>query len=247
MKLAILLVAALVETATARDRVIEVEPMLARMITGEHRRHETPSGPLHVWTPPHYDASSATLVVYVHGYFTSVDDAWERDFLAAQFAASQANAMFVACGAPSGPREPVAWPSLERLVDALAVHEVAPAGAIVAIGHSGAYRTISRWLDHPRLGTVVRLDAAYGEEELYRAWLSKGSHRLVDIAEETRPWADAVHRAFVDGVRLDAFPTTGFPDAARSARSVFVVSALGHHALISSGQVLPSVLPLVVP
>lgn len=246
MKLALLIVLALVETAAARERVVEVEPVLARMVTGEHRRHETPSGPLHVWTPPHYDAASATLVVYVHGYFTSVDDAWERDFLAAQFAASQANAMFVACGAPSGPRDPVTWPSLDRLVEALAVHEVPPAGAIVAVGHSGAYRTITRWLDHPRLGTVVRLDAAYGDEELYRAWLHEGTHRLFDIAEETQPWAEAVHRAFDDGLRLDAFPTDGLPDAARTARSVFILSTLGHHALISSGQVLPSVLRVVV-
>lgn len=230
-----------------KARIVEATPVLSRFVVGDHRRHETEGGPIHVWTPPHYEKASAALVLYVHGYFTTVDETWDRDLLAAQFAASRANAMFVALEGPSGPDDHVRWPALERVVEVLGLHEDVPPGAVIAVGHSGAYRTITGWLDNARLGTVVRLDAAYGEEELYGSWLRSSSHRLVDIAEETRPWAERVHRAFGDGVRLDAYPEAGFPVEARSARSILVLSTLGHHAMISSGRVLPTVLALVVP
>ena len=40
---------------------------------GEHLRVETEHGPLHLWRPENYDARTAGVVVYIHGYFTSAD------------------------------------------------------------------------------------------------------------------------------------------------------------------------------
>jgi hypothetical protein len=205
---------------------VEPPPTLAEVVArGHYQRYETPAGPLHVCTPSDYEAPSARLVVYVHGYFTRVDDAWTQHRLAEQFAASGLNAMFVACEAPPGPRDPVSWPSLQRLLETLnrGADLPLPKGDVVAIGHSAAYRTVDGWLAHPRLQTVVRFDAAYGDVDLYRGWMrASSSHQLVDLAEVTRPWAEAVHR--------------------QVPRSVFIPSSFGHMEMISDGAAMPAIL-----
>jgi hypothetical protein len=116
----------------------------------------------------------------------------------------------------------VNWPSLQALLNVLDRLDAPPAGGVIAIGHSAAYRTLDTWLVHPRLQTVVRFDAAYGDVELYRDWMQQStSHRLVDLAEVTRPWATAVHRV---------------------VGSVLIPSSFGHVGMITGGVALPAIL-----
>jgi hypothetical protein len=68
----------------------------ARAGVATHQRFLTHHGAIHVWTPEGYDADTAALLVYVHGYFANVDDAWRAYRLGDQFAESGVNAMFVA-------------------------------------------------------------------------------------------------------------------------------------------------------
>src|SRR5262245_14591284 len=106
-----------------------------------------------LWTPtpaPPSDAP-APVVIYVHGYGTSVREAFAAHHLAAQFAASERNAIFIVPEAPSGPNEVVYFPQLERLLER-AESELGRAlsrEGITIAGHSGAYRTLRAWLDHP--------------------------------------------------------------------------------------------------
>ena len=44
--------------------------------TSQHTRLRTPNGAVHVWKPAAYDPSTAGIVIYVHGYYVDVDDAW---------------------------------------------------------------------------------------------------------------------------------------------------------------------------
>src|SRR5689334_20454204 len=145
------------------------------IVPGTHLRLDTPNGAVHVWVPEGYKPETATLVVYVHGYYVDVDDAWWAHGLPEQFGASSINALFVAVEAPANGYESVQWCSISELVDTIrgAIAEGMPKGQVIAIGHSGAYRTLDQWLPDPILDTVVMLDAGYGDREPWLAWMKK--------------------------------------------------------------------------
>jgi hypothetical protein len=165
---------------------------------GAHTRLVTPGGVVHVWVPDGYDARTAQLVVYLHGYFVTLDEAWLAHGLPEQFGAAGINAMFVACETPSSAREGVRWANAAELVDVIAprLRVPLPRGRRVAIGHSGAYRTLIPWLADPALDTVVMLDAGYGEREPYVTWIrgdAEQRRRLITISSETAWWGGVLH------------------------------------------------------
>lgn len=224
-------------------------PTLTEMVElGRHWRFTTPHGPVHVWTPRGYDARRAETVVYVHGFYTHVDDAWKNYNLAKQFASSAINAMFIVPEAPASGQERVSWTSLADLlttVEKSVVDVKLPRRRIVAIGHSGAWRTLLGWLDEPELDTVVLVDAAYGEIEQYRKWvLASESHRLIDVGDNTREWTDRLHAALPESVVLDDFPSVeeGIPASAARARILYIRSNVGHFPLVTNGVALPMIL-----
>src|SRR5205085_4680206 len=106
---------------------------------------------------------------------------------------------------------------------------------LVAVGHSGAYRTLALWLDSPILDTVVLLDAVYGEYS-FVPWLRESSaHRLINIANETAPYSDEMHRQLPTTRRFDGLPAEGFPNAP----IIYAKTAVGHLSLITDGVALP--------
>ena len=215
---------------------------------GKHWRLTTPHGAVHVWTPRRYRARRATAIVYVHGYYVNVDESWEQYHLASQFAASGINAMFIACEAPAGGAEPVSWQSLQALLTTVetSIEQEMPQRRVVAVGHSGAYRTLLAWLDEKELDTVVLLDAAYGEIEQYRRWINADeSHRLINVGDlSTREWTDQLHALLPDSVVLEHFPSVedGLPKEASRARILYIKSTLGHFPLVTGGIALPMIL-----
>lgn len=223
-------------------------PTLDEMVaSGRHWRFVTKHGPVHVWVPRGYDARRAETVVYVHGFFSHVDDAWKNYNLATQFASSAINAMFIVPEAPASGREPVAWMSLAELLDTVAanVDEKLPRRRVVTIGHSGAWRTLLGWLDEPQLDTVVLVDAAYGEIEQYKKWiLASPEHRLIDVGDDTREWTDRLHAELPESVVLDDFPSLqeGIPRSAAKARILYIRSNVGHFPLVTNGVALPMIL-----
>src|SRR5262249_17557829 len=87
---------------------------------GHHGRLATGHGPVHVWAPAGYHADGAATVIYIHGYYTDVDQAWNDHRLAEQFALSALNALFIVPEAPAHARNSVSWPELTTLLTAVA-------------------------------------------------------------------------------------------------------------------------------
>lgn len=213
---------------------------------GTHLRFRTSHGAIHVWTPDGYDADSAALLIYVHGYFANVDDAWRAYHLGAQFAESGVNAMFVACEAPQAPGDDVSWTSYADLIAALATRVELPEGKRVVMGHSGAHRTISEWLDDDTIDTVALLDAGYGPLDAYATWLdARPDRRLIDVGDLTREWTDPFHATLPDSLVIDRFPSPDHGELAAKAidaQVVYVRSKMGHMPLVTRGIAIPMVL-----
>jgi hypothetical protein len=222
-------------------------PARAEGMRERHVRLTSTAGPIHVWTPARYVAETAGIVVYVHGFYIDVDGAWRRHRLARQFAESGLNALFIACEAPRGGSDPVSWPSLTALLETVAekLGRPLPGGRVVAVGHSGAHRTMASWLEEPRLDTIVLLDAQYGGMRRLREWLDGSpERRLIEAAALTRPQSDELHASIPGAVVFDGFPPpeAGRLDGAQEARVVYVRSQLDHMGLVTSGHAIPMLL-----
>lgn len=173
---------------------------------GVHRRVTTPHGPLHVWTPQHY-SESGDIVVYVHA---DVDRAWTDGRLAAQFAASGLDAMFIASD-PS-------WGSLaEVLGTAQARTQLAlPMGKVIVVGRAPL---VAPWMAESQLDRLVVTDVA-GEVAGYRAWLdARRDRQLIFVGGES---ATQLHGLLPAATVLAQVPALG---QARATRVVYVKSA----------------------
>jgi hypothetical protein len=204
---------------------------------GRHWRIETDRGPIHVWIPANYDVTTAATIVFVHGYFVSVDDAWADYRLPQQFALSGINAMFIAPQSPMEKRNSLTWPSLNALLRTVkdSIDVAMPTKRLVAVGHSGAYRMLANWLPNESLDTIVLLDALYGEFR-FLPWVRENkTRRIVNIAYETDHYSDWMHRQLPSTVRVDGLPLEGFPEA----RILYAKTDVGHWQLVTDGVALP--------
>jgi hypothetical protein len=205
--------------------------------SGMQFRFETERGPIHVFIPAGYDPATAATIVFVHGYHTDIDTAWSEYRLAEQFALSGINAMFIAGAAPDGKRADIVWPSLTQLLATVAarVDVKMPKKRLIAMGHSGAYRTLALWLDNQQLDSIVLLDAVYAEYSFGPWARAKQTRRLINIVYETGRFSDYLHRMLRDTVRVDGLPREGFPDA----RILYAKTTVGHWALVTDGIAIP--------
>lgn len=232
-------------------------PTLAEMYEewsapGEHVRFETPNGPVHVWTPAGYVPETAITIVYVHGYAIDVDDAWLAHGLPEQFGASRVNAMFIASEAPADKLEPLRWTSPTALLEAVEreLGRPVPSSRVIAIGHSGAYRTLERWVLDRKLGGIVLLDAGYASIVPFRDWARRSqAHRLIVVAHDTVHWS-AVLRRYLPGMKsyYDGFAQFADPAllaTARGHRLLDIRCDLGHWGIVNGGVALPTVLRLL--
>ncbi len=218
--------------------------------TGQHRRIETPNGPVHLFVPKAYDSSTAGTVFYVHGYFNDVDSAWKQHELATQFASSGRNALFVVPEAPVGANDGVRWQNLGSLMETVARQgeiEV-PTGPSVVMVHSGGWRTLQPWLGVGDIDTVLMLDGLYGAEAELTKWLGdRGNHpvSLVLVGFDTTPQTEKFIAAFPDAETLDEVPAIARTKrSSHKGRLVFMRSQYGHMEIVTQGSVIPSVLQL---
>ncbi len=226
-----------------------------RLAGGNHWRFSVErAGAVHVWTPQGYDPRSAGVLVYVHGYYTDADESWQIHNLPEQFRASRRNAMFVVPEAPVGGADRVRWDDPRKLLAAVRAHcdeLVLPAGPVVAMGHSGAFRTIATWLEAPRLEEVILIDGFYWNDQDFAAWLQGDSggrrRRMVVVGFETAERTEQFLVAnFGDALVRDAIPERGmdFKRREREARVVYLRSQYGHMELITEGRVIPVLMAL---
>jgi hypothetical protein len=226
------------------------DPIAAAVAAGRHMRLDGPRGPIHVWIPASYHADTGATVVYVHGYFDDADTAWTGHQLAPQFALSALNAVFIVPEAPVAQKLPINYPDLGELLrlveDATGVTR--GAALTVAVGHSGAFRTLQAWLDEPLLDQLVMVDAMYGDEDAIVSWVrASPRRRLIFVGEDTLLATESVADKLPETLTIDRFPPTydTWPQAAKTARSVYVRAQFLHMPLVTEGIVLPSLLRLL--
>ncbi len=212
---------------------------------------------IRVWCPPGLDLTTAGTVVYVHGYFTTVEEAWHEHKLPAQFEASRQNAVFVAVSAPASGQEGVVWESLgevrRELTTTTGIH---PSGPVVVIAHSGGYRTVARWLEGgDTIDQITLLDALYGNVHEFGRWIGDAqaprrtmnlvvcrdgvphaNAELLTARFRQRPAAGLVHRHGVPASYED------FTSEERRARVLHIVAQQTHMGLVTQGDVLPVLL-----
>jgi len=141
------------------------------------KRLDTIRGPIYI-----AGSVKGPVVIYVHGYRDTAASAIEKHRLPEQFAAAGAEATFVVPEAPSSSSQAISFPDLGEL---LALAQRPDAKAVVALGHSGAYRTLRGWLKDPRLRHVVLLDALYGHGDEFAAWGRAKGHQLDIVGKDT--------------------------------------------------------------
>jgi len=255
---ALIAVALSATTARADSTVIDaggepdaIPPYVEDVVAGgKHWRFETDYGPVHVWMPPDYWHPKAGIVVYVHGFWTNVDDAWTEHRLAEQFLASKQNALFIVPEAPSGLHDGTRWPNLGDLIREVRKQTKVrrPWGHVVVIGHSGAYRTMTNWLDYRHLDHLILLDALYGREEEFDRWLNarRRSNRMIIVAADTIKVAEPFVRRQRDAVSLDLMPEfyEDFNETERNAKLIYIRSQFEHMDLVTDGKAIPVLLRL---
>lgn len=241
-------------TPGAADAGVDAPALVQDTVAGgTHWRFETKgSGPVHVWIPPGYDPATAGIVIYVHGFYTNVDKSWNERGLAEQFAATKRNALFIVPEAPAYGSQRVHWNSPYDLI--VSVRERTkvqrPWGPLIVLGHSGAHRTIRRWLSYRSLNHIILLDGMYGHAEKYMSWLAqpKSHHenRLMIIAIDTLPWSEPLWHTRKDMVAMDHVPTNlaEVPQSARNARLLYLRSQHTHMQLVLNKQTIPVLLQL---
>ncbi len=217
---------------------------------GTSWRIGTSRGTVWAWRPAGYRPRDAGVLVYLHGYYTTVDQAVLDHRLAEQFAAGGRNALHVVAEAPAWNGEDGVWPDLDQLLAETFRRTGVrpPPGPVVVVGHSGAFRPILSWLGHPRLEEILLLDGLYRGEAQFKAWLQGAGpparRRLVLVSDETFPAAEALAASVPGAVSLGEVPVAGasLEGAARTARLVHLKSQVGHMAIVESGDVLPPLL-----
>jgi hypothetical protein len=238
------------DPAAGPAQPIDAGPIATAVASGRHERIDGPRGPIHVWIPASYHADTGATIIYIHGYFDDADTAWTGHQLPQQFAMSALNAMFIVPEAPIAQKTPINYPDLSELLRLVEDKTGVPRGAAltVAIGHSGAFRTLQSWLDEPLLDQLVMVDAMYGDEDLITSWYrASPRHRLILVGEDTILGTESVVQKLPDAVILDRFPPAYdlWPAVAKRARLLYVRAQFMHMPLVVEGIVLPSLLRLL--
>ncbi len=218
---------------------------------GTHWRIKTDAGAVHAWIPPGYDRKTAGTVVYVHGYYTDADGAWRDHELAKQFRASKQNALFIVPDAPSGNGESVKWNALTDLRKAMTRANIRiPDGPTVVMGHSGAFRTVMKWVDHKVVAQVILLDALYGGERSFDDFIGSGKrakqHKLIMIGSDTAQESRGFIKRYPFAVARESMPgnVDGFTKREKKAKLLYVHSQFEHMAMVKNGKVIPLLLRL---
>lgn len=122
--------------------------------------------------------ASDVAVVYVHGYYDTAASSIDKYKIPEQI---RTDATLIIPEAPKGNSQSVHFPDLDELVLAAGV----PNASVMALGHSGAYRTLRPWLKSSRLKHVVLLDALYAGSKEFEAWARVPGHQIDIVGQDT--------------------------------------------------------------
>ena len=248
---ALALLVAAPAAAEKSEKKTKLEKKESELLGGTHWRIKSDAGAIHVWVPPGYDRETAGTVVYVHGYHTDVDGAWDDHDLAKQFKASKQNAIFIVPEAPKSRDDDVKWDALKDLRKAVTRANIRlPDGPTIVIGHSGAFRTVMKWVDHKLVAQVILLDALYGGESAFDDFIGTGKrakhHKLIVIGDDTASEGKAFAKKYPFAVVRDSMPDKigDFTKKEKKAKLLYVKSQYGHMEMVTNGKVIPLLLRL---
>jgi hypothetical protein len=217
---------------------------------GVHFRLDTPNGVVHVWHSGQWDANTAGTVIYLHGHRSTSDSAWSEHHLAQQFAGSGLNALFIVPDSTTDNEEVLHWESLGALRREVERRTglTRPPGALVVIGHSGAFRNIAAWLDDRSIDHLILLDAMYSREEDFLSWIERSpgheKKRLTIVSRDTRKNALKFMRQIPASVGVKEIPAS-FAKLSKRQQAAQVLnlrSQYDHMGIVTSGAVIPLVL-----
>jgi hypothetical protein len=153
-------------------------------------RIDTPLGPIFRWAPQ--GASRQAVVVYVHGYNDTAEQALAKHKLVEQFARSGKRVPFLVPEAPTSNQQAVRFVNLPELLASAGIPASTP---VVAVAHSGGYRTLLPWLSSSNLRHLVLLDAVYGGRAQFETWAKKPGHSLDIVGQDTAAQSQALAKA----------------------------------------------------
>lgn len=214
---------------------------------GTHWRCRSDRGPIHIWIPKGYQRQTAGAVVFVHGYASNVDQTWSHFKLAKQFSLSRQNAMFIVPEAPKSKGEAVVWSELGDLRAAVRACNIRlPNGSWVILGHSGAYRTVREWIDHPRVAELILLDALYSGQEEFQTFIETKGKKLIILSKDTGRQTRGFLEKFPYAQRMSKLPDSyeGFTRNQKRAKLLHIRSQYSHGGMVSNLKVLPILLRL---
>jgi len=219
---------------------------------GRHFKINYPKmGSVHVWVPKGYVRKTAGIVVYLHGYHTTVDKAFVDHKLAEQFSKSRQNALFIVPACPSGKDESVVWNSLSQLKKSVQAANIRlPDGETVVIAHSGGFRTVRRWTDNRLLKQIILLDAMYGGFNEFKEFIATGARaknrRMILVTSDTDTQTRQFTKEFSFAVTRTGVPAdyTGFTSREKKSRLLYVKSQYDHYGIVTSMAVIPVLLRL---
>ncbi len=236
-------------TAAIRPSGAAVEKEL---LGGRHFRISYPAkGNVHVWIPKGYVRRTAGIVVYLHGYHTTVDKAVVDYKLFEQFQKSRQNAMFIVPACPSGKDEAVVWTSLSQLKKSVQAANIRlPDGETVVMAHSGGFRTVRGWTDNRLLKQIILLDAMYGGFAEFRDFISASPQsavrRMILVTSDTDNQTRQFTKEFSFAVARTGIPANyeDFTSRERKSRILYIKSQYDHMGIVTSQAVIPLLLRL---
>jgi hypothetical protein len=207
-----------------------------------------------VFVPRGYrPASPVNLVVFLHGWDSSIDDARVRFDLYRQFSQSGVQALLVipelAWNAPDSFGGKLEDPGgFTRMVDELLTDLAAAGitrgtrpGSIVLAGHSGGFESIAMILAHGDLAANIRevmlFDAVFAWVRQFAAWIEKRDGRFVSVisagGEETTVVNELMAVLTADHAAFATVPDSPQnDDRVRASRVTFLRSDADHYGVV---------------
>jgi hypothetical protein len=179
------------------DSVRNKEPRIYKGKTYLASQHYADSS-AYIFVPNYFNATKPySLVLWFHGWYSSVDSSLARLKLKEQFEAAKQNAIFIF---PEGPRfSPDSYAGkfeqpnhfdafLQEVNDKLVAENILPKAkdrnTLIVAGHSGAYNVISYILQHTKhiVKASLLFDALYGREDVFMNYLNTHpTSKLINI------------------------------------------------------------------
>lgn len=200
------------------------------------------------------------LVVWFHGWSNNIDSANAFFRLTEQFELSGRNALFIF---PEGPKNaPDSYGGkLERpemftllindLLKQLETAKIIPAKkhllvkdcSISLAGHSGAYRVISKIIEHNKIDEIILFDAMYGGNDAYLHWIAESdAHRFIHIYTKDGGTFENGHlimNQLKDSLKLNSISVNEgeiTPALLESNNRIFIFSNKEHNEVITNNN-----------